>query len=84
MALSVEDIKAKVLGCLEDMNPILIGRDNFIEEGLLDSLDIMNLIVSLEECFEIEVEVTDIVAENFNNTNNIERLVTKYIKHTEG
>lgn len=42
---------------------------NLIDEGILDSLAIMNLIAWLEKHFSIEFDEGDIVLENFNSVN---------------
>ena len=56
---------------------------NFIEAGLLDSMDMMDLVEQLEQVFDIEVSGRDIVPENFKNLNAIETLVKKYTGETE-
>ena len=50
---------------------------NFIEEGLLDSFDILSLVVSLDEEFSISISGTDIIPENFSSTESIVSLLTK-------
>jgi acyl carrier protein len=42
---------------------------NLIDEGILDSLAIMNLIAWLEKQYAIEFDEGDIVLENFNSVN---------------
>lgn len=50
---------------------------SFIEEGLLDSFDIISLISMLEEKYKIIVDGLDIVPENFENVEAIINLVNK-------
>lgn len=50
---------------------------DFIEDGLLDSFDIISLISMLEESFGIIIDGLDIVPENFSNVSAIESLVVK-------
>jgi len=52
---------------------------NFLEEGLLDSFDVINIVTSLEEEFNIRIDGLDILPENFETLERIERLVEKYI-----
>ncbi len=42
---------------------------NLIDEGILDSLAIMNLVAWLEKQYSIEFNEGDIVLENFNSVN---------------
>ncbi len=51
---------------------------NFIEDSLLDSLDIIRLISELDKKFSISIDGTDITPENVMNTEAIEKLVKKY------
>lgn len=62
-----------------------IGSDTqLIEEGLLDSIVIIQLIVEIEKRFGIkEIGVEDIVPENFNTIDCIVSLVEKYVEKKE-
>lgn len=51
---------------------------DFIEDGLLDSFDLVNLVSELEDVFDIEIRGVDIVPENFVSLETIETLVEKY------
>lgn len=51
---------------------------DFIEDGFLDSFEIVNLVSELEDKFRIEIRGTDIVPEHFTNLDTIARLVEKY------
>lgn len=53
------------------------ASENFIEDQLLDSLDIVMLISELEEAFQIQVDALDIVPENFDCVESICELVKK-------
>ena len=48
-----------------------------IERGLLDSIEILNLVGFLEERFEISLPVEEFVPENFTNAQTIASLVTR-------
>ena len=50
---------------------------NFIEEGLLDSFDIFNLVNSLDQEFGISIDGMDILAENFSSVESIAKLLSK-------
>lgn len=51
---------------------------DFIEDGLLDSFDLVSLVSELEEAFNIEIKGSDIIPENFVSINSIMQLVEKY------
>lgn len=51
---------------------------DFIEDGLLDSFDLVNLVSELETAFDIEIKGSDIIPENFVSVEKIMELVEKY------
>jgi acyl carrier protein len=61
----------------EELNDgIVFDRDaNLIQQGLIDSMGVMKLIVFLEKRFDIEIELEEITAENFETLNLISNLV---------
>jgi acyl carrier protein len=52
-------------------------RINFIEQGMLDSFDVVNLVTSLDEEFNVSIEGTDITPENFSTIDSIIALLKK-------
>ena len=53
------------------------ASQDFFEDGLLDSVDVIMLVSSLEANFGISIEPEEIVPEFFCNTKAIESLVDK-------
>ena len=51
---------------------------DFIEEGLLDSLDVIKLTSMLDSTFSISIEGEDIVPENYCSIEAMKKLVQKY------
>jgi acyl carrier protein len=52
-----------------------LAKDAPLLEGILDSMALMQLVAFLEEEFDIEIEDTEVTAENFRTIADIERLV---------
>lgn len=50
---------------------------NLVDDGYLDSFDIVTLVGDLAEAFDIEVGVEDLVPENFNSVEAIWALVQR-------
>jgi acyl carrier protein len=48
---------------------------NFIEDGLLDSFDVVTLVAALDKDFGVSIQGVDIVPENFKNLETIEALL---------
>lgn len=51
---------------------------NFIENGMLDSFDVVALVTALDEEYKISIDGTDIIPDNFSTVNAIETLLSKY------
>ena len=56
-----------------------VDCDDFLEAGLLDSMDVMDLVEKLEEEFDIEISGRDIIPEKFKNVESIVKLIESYV-----
>ena len=72
-------MKEKILNVLFEIRPEYDFKQssNFIEEGLLDSLGIVSLLVALEEEFGVSIGLEDVLPENFSNIESISQLLIK-------
>lgn len=75
-------MKEKFLAILEDINPE-INNETVDLEGIVDSLDIMNIVSSLEEAFDMEFEPEDIIPENFKTVDAIWGLFQKRLSEKQ-
>lgn len=53
------------------------NEENLIDDRILDSLDVMNLTVELNDEFDIEITPLDIVPENFKSVKTIYDLIER-------
>ena len=72
-------MKNRVLEMLSEIKPEqnFAESDNYVEDGILDSFDIIELITMLEDEFDISIDGMDILPEFFSNVEQIEKLVKK-------
>lgn len=72
----------KVRDMLRELQPTCDFEDSvdFIEEGYLDSFDVVTLIPELEEAFSVSISALDIVPENFASVQSICDLVRRSAK----
>jgi acyl carrier protein len=73
-------MKEKIIEILTDLRPEFDFTEegvNFIEDGMLDSFDMVSLVDELEENFNIKIDGVDVVADNFSTVANIESLLKK-------
>lgn len=75
-------MRNKIFLILENIRPEVNFKSttNFITEGYLDSFDIVSLVSALDEEFNISIDGTDIIPENFETIDSIILLVTKFHK----
>ena len=59
----------QLLELLQELNPDITyeGRTDLFTSGDLDSISIVMLVPELNDTFDIEIKVTDIIPENFNS-----------------
>ena len=72
-------MKTEICNILESLHPELdySQQSDFIENGMLDSFDIVNLVSELEEKFDIVIDGIEIIPENFNSLDAIESLILR-------
>lgn len=51
--------------------------NNIVDDGLLSSMDIARLVGEIGDEFDIDIEVTDLVPENFNSINAIMQMIER-------
>ena len=72
-------MKEKIIEILTELRPEFDFTEevDFIEEGMLDSFDIVNLVTELDSTFGISIDGVDILPENFACVKSIEELLKK-------
>lgn len=72
-------MKEKINRILTELRPEFDFTEDvdFINEGMLDSFDVINLVQALDETFSVSIDGMDILPENFSTIENIERLLLK-------
>ncbi len=66
-----------LLEILNDLHPEVDFEveEHLIDDGILDSLDIVNLISEISEVFDVSITAKDIVPENFNSAKALYSLI---------
>lgn len=66
---------------LMEVNPEIVENKeiDLIEEGVITSLDLISIVAEIEEELQVEIELEDIVADNFTSYAAIEKLFLKYL-----
>ena len=72
-------MKEQILEILEDINSDVDYETEtaLIDDGILDSFDIVSLVSELNSCFDINITVVELVPENFNSLDAMTELVER-------
>ena len=72
----------ELLSILKDICPKVdfVNEKKLIDDGKLDSFDIISIVNELNEHYDIEIDVDDLEPENFNSVEAILETVKRYQK----
>lgn len=69
----------ELIKILEEIRPDLdfTAETKLIDDGILDSFDIISIVGELNDAYDIEINVADLLPENFNSASDMLELVEK-------
>ena len=69
----------KLLKILNDLHPEVDfeANESLVDDGILDSLDIVSLVTEIYAEFDVTIPAEEIVPENFNSAKALMALITK-------
>ncbi|HUZ57394.1 MAG TPA: acyl carrier protein [Hanamia sp.] len=72
-------MKDKITTILKEIRPEFDFTENvnFIDEGMLDSFDVVTLVTTLDKEYHISIDGLDIVPDNFSSIDSIRALLKK-------
>lgn len=72
-------MKNELIEILEDLRPDVDfeNETKLIDDGILDSFDIVSLIGELSDEFDVDVTPKDLIPENFNSVDKMVELIEK-------
>lgn len=67
----------KLLKLLQSIRPDVDfeNETNLIDDGILDSFDVVSIISEIEDSFSVQIRITELNPENFNSFYNIWSLI---------
>ena len=69
-------MKQKIKEIIEDVTGEAVeDTTEIIEEGILDSFDIVTLVIELNDAFGVKIQVSELLPENFSNVLAIKKLI---------
>ena len=71
-------MKEKLLQILTEVRPNVDfeNETKLIDDGILDSFDIIQMVMEMKETFDVDIQVDDLEPENFNDINAMMELIT--------
>lgn len=75
-------MREKILEILTEENEDILTYTGtaMMEEGIIDSFEVINIVGELEEAFQIEIDAKYVIPENFANKEAIIALVEKLLR----
>ena len=70
-------MKDKILKVLRKQNKNIDETTELIESGIINSFDLTNIVIELEDVLDIEIPFEEITAHNFKDVEAIEKLLEK-------
>lgn len=69
----------KLLAILSDLHPEVdfSSREELIDDGILDSLDIVTIVTEIDSEFGVTIPAEEIIPENFNSAEALMALITR-------
>ena len=77
-------MKQKILDVIAEVNKdiILYNGDNLFDAGILDSLQVVNLIAELEDALDIDIDAAYVVEDNFKTKEAIIAMIEMIIENS--
>ena len=74
-------MKEKIIEVLGEFNEDIVDNleQDLLASEILDSFEIVKLVVELEDAFDIEIAVEDVTAVNFRDAESIIKLIESYL-----
>lgn len=75
-------MRERIENVCREVNADILSYDGtmMLEEGIIDSFDIINLVSELEEEFDVEIDARYVVKENFANIDAIAALMESLLR----
>ena len=71
-------MKESIIEIIESITGEVVKEDtDLIEEGILDSFDRVSLVLELQDAFDITIDVSELLPENFESVNTIAEFIDK-------
>ncbi len=73
------EIRDKIIEIIQDLNEDFDPDEglDIIEDGVLDSFDIVNFIMEAHDAFGVKIGVEEIIPENFGSIDSIQKLIER-------
>lgn len=72
-------VEQKILDILQEIRPEFDfeSSNDFVEDGYLDSYDVVTIVAEIEDSFGVIIDGTDILPENFSSIEKIAQLIQR-------
>ena len=71
-------MEEKITQILTKINPLAAGGERLVDDGVLDSLDIVSLVTALNEAFDVRIPAVEILPDHFNSARAIAAMIERW------
>lgn len=70
----------RLLRLLQDINPDVdfINEKKLVDDDLIDSLDVLSIVIGIEDAFGIKIDPDDVISDNFNSAEKMYEMINRY------
>ena len=78
----MSEVMKKIIETLEEIRPgcDFAGKAALVDDGLLDSFEVIQFISEIGDKLDVDIPVEDIIPENFNSLEAIEKLINSLLE----
>ena len=78
----MSEIRETIMKVLKEVKPDFDfeGKVNLVDEGLFDSFEVIQFVADINDELDIDIPVHEIVPENFNSLDAIEKLINSLLE----
>lgn len=72
-------MRQELIEILEEIRPDVDfeNEENLITDGIIDSIDVVSLVGEIDDAFDVQIHVEDLIPENFNSVDAILALIER-------
>lgn len=78
----MSEVMSKIIEVMKEIKPDFDfeGKTSLVDDGLFDSFEVIQFIAEITDVLDVDIPVEEIVPENFNSLEAIEKLINSLLE----